>query len=403
MIPLLILVGRAIAACETLIDDDLTDFATDGDVSGGSFSGSGWAPDGGTMVYNLPYGVDNGSFSVTLSGIEEDGLSQNDLAEMFTGYDGSFSDGETRSFLQLKMAGDVYDGYAGRIKMQIGGEYGDLELAEWSDERDWSPSATHTITVTWGDGYATMKHDGTVVAEVDYLAYNSGYVPFESLRIPNDGRYAYDPVADQLEYTHVTLCGEPEVVPAAPVVDSFDLQPRELAQADAMTLTWGVSGDVTTVQACGAARTTGEVVCGALTGASGTTTVGSEVLAVDTWDVWLAAEGAGGSAVSATLELVVHPAGWTADTSTDGGSATDTAGTGGDGGSPDSDGGEGDAGDGGVSSSVGGDPPGSMVPMERAACGCHQAEPGRVAPFGLVVGLALLALRRRKEARPSAL
>lgn len=383
---MLLLALQAHAECVTLVDDDLTDGGTSGDVWGGSFTGSGWTSDGGSLVYNLPQAVDRGQFVLTVAGLEESGLTQTDIAEMFTAHDASFSDGLTHSFLQLKMAGDAYDGYAGRIKMQIGGEYGDMELAEWSDERDWSAGDSHTVTVTWGDGYATMAHDGSVVSEVDYSPYNAGFVPFESLRIPNDARYAFDPIMSELRYTHVWLCGEPEVATEAPSITSFDVQPRDVAQYAPFYLSWITGGGVSDLQACGRARTSGAEACTPLSGASGSTAIQSELLAIDTWDIWLEASGPGGEVSSSPIALVVHPQGWTpADT---GSQPVDT--------------GDVDVGDSGTSDT--GVPPqdtaprefgvpGSTRPMADGACSCGTA---RGTGAGMLVGL--LALLRRRSA-----
>lgn len=394
---LLLLALPAFATCETFYDDALTDGASDGDAWGGSYAGDGWWPDGGTMVYNFPFPAASGSFEITLGGLEESGLSQNDVAEMFTAHDGSFSDGLTHSFLQLKMAGDVYDGYAGRIKMQVGGEYGDMELAQWSDERDWNPADTHTISVTWGEGYAWMEHDGRVVAEVDYRAYNGGYVPFETLRIPNDGRYAYDPAADQLHYRHVWVCGEAGALPDPPTIDAFDVSPRDVALYQAFTVSWSVGGELTGLTACGQARATGQLACTPLDGASGSLVVGSEVLTVDTWDVRIEAAGPGGSVTSSPIALTIHEQGWTP--SDDGGdsgggdSGTDGGGdSGGGGGGTDSGGG------GGVDSGDGADADDDALEPELAddkelgVCSCATGGAG-VGWVGLAA--AALLLRRR--------
>lgn len=397
---LLVLALPAQATCNTLFDDDLTDGASDGDVSGGSFAGDGWWPDGGTMVYNFPTPVDRGSFEITLAGLEEAGLSQNDVAEMFTAHDGSFSDGLSHSFLQLKMAGDVYDGYAGRIKMHIGGEYGDMELAEWSDERDWNPDDTHTISVSWGEGYVWMEHDGRVVAEVDYTAYNGGYVPFETLRIPNDGWYAYDPVADQLRYQHVWLCGEDAEVPDPPTIDAFDVQPRELAFYEPFALSWTVGGELDSLQACGQARSTGAQACAALSGASGSYGVASEVLSVDTWDVWLEASGPGGSTVSGTLAVTIHEAGWTPSSGGGDSGVVDGGDSGGAGDSGDDE----ETGSGGLDTAgPGEDPrtgatPGETHDVGEVGCGCRVGgdAPAGLAALGLA-GLAGLAGARRRR------
>jgi hypothetical protein len=387
---LLVFLHAALASCEVFYDDDLTDGSTDGYDDGGSWSGSGWHPDGGSMVYNFPFPVDRGRFELTLAGLEEAGLSQTDVGEMFSAHDGSFSDGRRLSFLQLKMAGDVYDGYAGRIKMHIGGVHGEMELAEWSDERDWSPADVHVIAVTWGDGRVYMEHDGSVVADVDYSVYNGGYVPFESLRVPNDGRYAYDPVMSELRYLHVRVCGDPGELPDPPVVDLFDVQPRELAQGAAFTLGWSVRGDWSGLQACGRARTSGELLCTPLSGGAGSLAIGSEVLAVDTWDVWLEATGPGGTTPSAAVELRVHEAGWVPSADTGGDTGGDTDG-------PD----DGESGDsGGTDDSDGnpfGDEPGINAPATGAGCACGTAPHRGATPAGLVAmgAMALLAAGRR--------
>ena len=379
---LLLVVLRAQAECVTLVDDVLTDGGTDGDVWGGNFTGSGWVSEGGSLVYNLPQEVDRGQFVLEVAGLEEDGLSQTDVGEMFTAHDASFSDGLTHSFLQLKMAGDVYDGYAGRIKLQIGGEYGDMELAEWSGERDWSAGDAHSIAVTWGDGYATMKHDGAVVAEVDYAAYNGGFVPFESLRIPNDARYAFDPVMSELRYTHVWLCGEAPEGVDPPTIQSFDVQPREVAQFSPFTVSWSAGGDTSSLQACGRARSSGALVCTAVSGLAGSLAVASELLAVDTWDLWLEVSGPGGTTNSGTVALVVQPQGWApGDT---GGATRDTG--------PSEDAGD----DGRPGGTPGGGEalPGATHAIDGLACGC---DVGGGPGFSFLAGGAALCARRRRR------
>lgn len=303
---MLLLTRLAWGTCTPLVNDDLTDFSTDGAVTSGRFDVGGWVAEGGYILYNLPSPAPAGEMEIVVRGLEEAGVGQSDLAEMFSGFDGSFTDSAADQFLQLKFAGDVYDGYDGRIKLQLGMEYGlsgTSELAEWSDMRDWSAGDRHTLRATWGDGWSTLSIDGAVAAEVDYTEEAGGYIPFQSLRIPNNGSYTYDPLLSQLTFEHVSLCGELETAePAA--FTSFDIQPRELTQGDVVTVTWSTTGPVDSVVACAASGGT-QTCTGSLGGASGSSSFSSGSMAPGTWSTWMAA----GSTTSSTIDLVVRAPG----------------------------------------------------------------------------------------------
>ena len=105
--------------CDWFIYDDYGDGSADGRVYGGTFVSGGWRPDGGTIVYDLP-DVVSGYINMRVSNIDESGVAQHDLLEMFSDYDGSFSDTRRDNFLQVKFAGDIYEGYDGRVKLQAG-------------------------------------------------------------------------------------------------------------------------------------------------------------------------------------------------------------------------------------------------------------------------------------------
>lgn len=387
------------APCTTLVNDDLRDGVADGNRWGGYFTGDGWVADGGSIVYDLAAVAASGRFEIVLRGLEEAGVSQSDLAEMFSSFDGSFTDGRTDQFLQVKFAGDIYDGYDGRIKLQIGMEYGVSgtgELAMWSGENDWSAGDWHTLAVEWGDGWGQMWMDGNLFASVDYSPENGGYIPFVSLRIPNNGSYTYDPLLAGLTFGSAWLCGE---IATPPSVSSWDLSPREIAAGDAVNVQWAVDGTVTSVLACGRPDAGGDTVCSANLGsASGSTTIPTDGMAVGSWTTWLDVNG--GAATGASIPLVIHEAGWTPSSGGNGGDGGDSGtDNGGDNGTDSGGGGNGaDTDPGGYGSQ---DPDNFLGATPSGGCGCGQIERGP--RWGAVLGLLGLAgvgwARRRSPVR----
>lgn len=123
------------SSCEILVDDDLGDGSSTGTVEGGSFVAGGWRPDGASLFYDFP-SSNRGYYSVVVHGIDEAGVSEHDLAELFTGPGGSFSDGSVDHFMLLKVAGDIYPGYAGSMKIEIDQEYSSDEVGSWTGEND---------------------------------------------------------------------------------------------------------------------------------------------------------------------------------------------------------------------------------------------------------------------------
>ncbi|MCK6527520.1 hypothetical protein L6R50_08125 [Myxococcota bacterium] len=378
-------------ACTVLFDDDLSSGTTVADRYGGSFVAGGWRPQGGSLVYDLPVPVTAGRLAFVVTGLEEHDLSQSDLAEAFTSWGGSFSDGLVDQFLQVKMAGDIYEGYAGRVKLQIGMEYGASgtgELGAWSGERDWSAGDTHEFVVVWGGGWAEMSVDGVSAVGVDYSPEAGGVIPYTSVRVPNDGSYANDPLLADVVYERVSLCAEE--VPAAPVVDAFDIAPMELAQGEAFTVGWSVSGPSDSVSICGAPVSGGEAGCIALPGAAGTTDVGSETMAPGGWRAWIAASGPGGSASSPEVEVTVHEAGWVPPSDDDTPAPDDDSVPPDDDASPSDD-------DAAVD---GGSPEGQASEEWSPACGCGGAgpAPGSLAVAGGVAAAGMGSRRRRRDA-----
>ncbi|MFZ5478082.1 MAG: MYXO-CTERM sorting domain-containing protein [Myxococcota bacterium] len=395
---LLPLTRLALATCTPLVDDDLTDGRTDGDAWGGHFTSDGWESDGGSLVYDFPSSATNGRFEVVLTGLEEEGVSQVNLAEMFTSHDGSFSDSVADQFLVLKIAGDIYGGYDGRIKLQVGMEYGlsgTGELSEWTDMNDWHPADEHTLVVEWGDGYTSLEIDGRVGAEADYTPESGGAIPFLSLRLPNNGSYTYDPLLAGVTYSYAYVCAEVAGAPAT--IDAFDVAPRELALGDPFTLDWEVSGSVTDVIACGTNTTTGQSLCTASLGdASGSVAIDSADVGEGEWTTWLEATGGGVTVTSDPVELTVHEPGWVDEGDDGGGDDEDDGGGGGGGG-----GGDGEE-EGGDDTGVYDDrePRGDREPRrgytgdipEADACGCATTDPAT----GLAVLAAALIARRRR-------
>ncbi len=295
-------------ACTPVFDDNLSSGSTLGAQYGGSFVAGGWSPQGGTLIYNLATEVSSGRATFQITGLEEHDLSQSDLLEGFTSHDGSFTDGIVDQFLQVKMAGDIYDGYDGRVKLQLGMEYGVSgtgELGGWTGERDWSASETHEFAVEWGEGWSEMFIDGASVVGVDYTPEAGGYIPIRSLRIPNNGSYTNDWLLANVVYGRVTLCSE--VVEVPPVLDAFSITPAVLTWGESWTVSWSVSGSVDAIFVCGAPVAGGGTLCQPLAGASGTTSLSSLTLAAGDWYAWLQASGPGGTATGSPTVVTVLP------------------------------------------------------------------------------------------------
>jgi hypothetical protein len=219
------------AACDFYIYDDYGDGSADGRVQGGTFVNGGWRPDGGSIVYDLP-NFASGTITMRLSNVDERGVSQHDLLELFSGTEGSFSDGRRDNFIQVKFAGDIYDGYDGRVKLQAGPEhYGDVEAGAWTSEFDWNPDGAYDFSVSWGGMSANMGIGGVLSTSADYSYY--GYLTMATLRIPNDGSYARDALMDDIVIAGVSLCTDDPgrttpITPDSPQYDDAeDSAPRD--------------------------------------------------------------------------------------------------------------------------------------------------------------------------------
>lgn len=330
--------------CRILVDDTLGDGGADGRVEGGAFVAGGWRPDGGALVYDFEASP-SGWYALTLRGIDEAGVDEHDFAELFTGPDGSFSDGNVDHFMLLKIAGDIHPGYAGRMKIELGEEYSSDEVGDWSEERDWSAGDTHTLTVAWDGGTATLDVDGTRALSVDTSRY--GPLAYESLRLPNDGSYNRDPRLDGVVYEHVTICGGggetdgdadtdgdggtdgstdtdgggtdsggsadagvdggADTGPGASglVLVSFSVWPDPVYVGERWEVTWDLTGDADTLDFCVARDGSGQRTCTALPPASTGARVDTDGLAPGAWSATLQATGADGSELAGPLALTV--------------------------------------------------------------------------------------------------
>ena len=339
--------------CDWFVYDDYADGSADGSVYGGTFVSGGWRADGGTIVYDLP-DVVSGTITMRLSNIDEAGVSQHDLLELFSGDDGSFSDGRRDNFLQVKFAGDIYDGYDGRVKLQVGPEwYGDVEVGAWTGEYDWQAGNAYDFSVSWGGNTASMDIASTLSTSIDYSYY--GELSFRTLRVPNDTSYARDGLMDDVVYAGVSLCGvsgsstAPEDtdtdtdtdadadadtdtdtdtdadadadadgdtdtdtdsdVPApvaAPVVASFDVLPREVAQGDDWRVEWTAQGVVDHARFCVAGDGRFES-CTTIDAARGQATMETDGLVEGNYRGRVEVSGAGGTGTSGELLLTVLP------------------------------------------------------------------------------------------------
>lgn len=339
---MLLLAGLA-HPCTWYIYDDYADGSADGRAQGGSFVSGGWRPDGGAIVYDLPEAVVSGTITFRLSNVDDAGAAQHDFLELFSGYDGSFSDGNRDNFLQIKFAGDIYDGYDGRVKLQAGPEwYGDVEVGAWTDEFDWDPAQSYDFTVSWGGTVASLGVSNGLSTSIDYGYY--GELGFTTLRIPNDGSYTRDALLDDVIIAGVSLCGDPasgggdgggdtgtgdsgggdsggDSGPTedsgagedsggggadsgtgggaeAPVVTEFSVDPDTVVAGERWVASWTVSGVVDEARMCVAAAESSFNSCAELPEASGVKPFGTEGFAPGMYWGWVEAEGPGGSAVS---------------------------------------------------------------------------------------------------------
>ncbi len=335
--------------CTWYIYDDYSDGSADGRQYGGSFVAGGWRPDGGTIVYDLPDLV-SGTITFRLSNVDEVGVSQHDFLELFSGADGSFSDSRRDNFLQVKFAGDIYDGYDGRVKLQAGPEwYGEVEVGSWTSEFNWDPAQSYDFTVAWGSRSAAISVGGGSSTSIDYSVY--GDLTFNTLRVPNDGSYARDGLLDDVIIAGVSLCGEEGTptspddtgqapvddggdddggtddggtddggggdtdeetpddgdvpVAAAPEVSLFEVTPSSGTVGDDWVVDWLVEGDATDVDFCFAAEGARFESCSGLRAASGTATFGTTGLEAGDYWAWIDTRGPGGETRSSARPLVL--------------------------------------------------------------------------------------------------
>jgi hypothetical protein len=335
---LLAWIGLA-APCTWYIYDDYGDGSADGVVSGGTFVTGGWRPDGGTIAYDIP-DVVSGTITMRLSNVDEAGVAQHDLVELFSGENGSFSDGERHDFLQVKFAGDIYDTYDGRVKVQAGPEwYGDVEVGAWTEELDWSPDSAYDLTLSWGGTVASLDIAGQRSTSIDYAYY--GELSFRTLRVPNDGSYTRDALLDDMVIAGVSLCGDPatetdtdtdadsdtdtdadsdadtdtdtdsdtdvdtDVTEPAPVVTQFEVTPPDVDAGNAWVVEWAITGTVEETRFCFQADASPYETCTALDRASGRAPMDTEGLAPGAYSGWITASGPGGTGVSSALALSV--------------------------------------------------------------------------------------------------
>ncbi len=194
---------------EQVIDDPLAG-ATVGVAQGGTLDAAGFVPGGsdppGSIVWGLDPPIRAGCVEVTISGVVTAGVGEHDLVELFTGPDGSFSDGATDHFLLLKIAGDVFPGYEGRLKVEIGREYEVLEVGSWADALPWAQADSYTLSIRLdGAGIAEFYRDDVLLASVDYNEIAGGNLAFASLRIPNDGEYQVSAPLNGVQYRDVRV------------------------------------------------------------------------------------------------------------------------------------------------------------------------------------------------------
>lgn len=325
--------------CTWYVYDDYGDGSTDGHQYGGTFVTGGWRPDGGSIVYDLPE-LQSATITMRLSNVDERDVSQHDLLEMFTSSGGTFSDGTRDNFLQVKFAGDIYDGYDGRVKLQAGPEwYGTTECGAWTAEFDWDPSGSYDFTVSFDATSAWLDIAGVLSSGIDASpCQDIGPLSFRTLMVPNDGSYARDSLMDDIVIAGVAVCGEEAVVDdggggsgdgggdsgdgggggfgddtatdtsTAPVVATFAVEPPVAEVGEGWVVWWGFEGALDTARFCfrrdGAALET----CADLQGASGRSVVSTADLAPGDYEAWIQAEGPGGDARSGPTLLSLRAA-----------------------------------------------------------------------------------------------
>jgi hypothetical protein len=340
--PMLVALVPLALPCDWMIYDDYGDGSTDGVQQGGTFVTGGWRPDGGTITYALD-DVTSGQITMRLSNVDESGVSQHDLLELFSGDDGSFSDSRRDDFLQVKFAGDIYDGYDGRVKLQAGPEwYGDVEVGAWTSEYDWDASRSYDFTIAWGGTVASMDIASELSTSIDYGYY--GELSFRTLRVPNDGSYTRDGLMDDIVIAGVSLCGssatssgtgggdtggsapadtdtpttgdggdtgtpstgtDPAPTIDPPVIATFDVAPRDVAPGEPWVVEWAVTGDVLSRGVC--TRGAGPYpTCVELDEDTGRMALSTEGLAEGDYRAWLVATGSLGEVSSGEVRLTIR-------------------------------------------------------------------------------------------------
>jgi hypothetical protein len=352
---MLLLLASLAFPCTWYVYDDYGDGSTDGIQYGGTFVTGGWRPDGGSIVYDLPE-LSSATITMRLSNVDERGVSQHDLLEMFSSSGGSFSDGIRDNFLQVKFAGDIYDGYDGRVKLQAGPEwYGTNECGAWTAEFDWDPSGSYDFTISFDSDSAWLDIAGLLSSSIDVApCQDIGPLSFRTLMVPNDGSYARDPLMDDIIIAGVSVCGEEAVADdgggsnnggdsgdggagdggsdggsdsgdgggsndgggsdsgtdtlAAPVFTSLILRPSAVMVGEPWIASWDISGDMDAAKLC--FRQSGEESdsCIKLDGPSGETSISTTEFAPGYYAAWGTASGPGGVSVSTTVILEVTAA-----------------------------------------------------------------------------------------------
>ncbi len=196
--------------CGDLVVEDALAGATVGDQQGGTLTPGGFTPSGsdpsGSIVWSISPPLRAGCIELTVSGITTAGVGEHDLAELFTGPDGAFSDGATDFFLLLKVAGDVFPEVLGQLKVELGEELSALEVGAWSGTLDWNPADSHTLAVRLdGAGLVEFYRDDVSIGTVDYNEIAGGDLAFASLRVPNDGQYQVQPALVDAVYRDVRI------------------------------------------------------------------------------------------------------------------------------------------------------------------------------------------------------
>ena len=196
--------------CGELVVDDALAGATIGDPQGGTLTATGFTPAGsdpsGSVVWAIEPPLREGCIELTVTGITTAGVGEHNLAELFTGPDGAFSDGATDFFLLLKVAGDVFPEVVGQLKVEMGEEFSALEVGSWSSTLAWDPATSYTLAVRLdGTGLAEFYRDDVSIGTVDYNEINGGDLAFASLRVPNDGQFQVQPALVDAVYRDVRI------------------------------------------------------------------------------------------------------------------------------------------------------------------------------------------------------